>query len=197
MLFSGRARLHSTPMRSRVLALVLAAIVLGGGPARADQTDPRLAPLFEQLRAASEPGKAQVIEGLIWQLWTESGDPATDSLMELGLAALQAGNLPGALELFDAVTARKPDFAEGWNKRATVLYMLGAYEKSAEDVERVLKLEPRHFGALSGLGLIDLERDRPDEALDAFERALALHPYLPGLKQRIEQLQRRKRDGAI
>ncbi len=197
VLFSGCIRLHSTRMRFHFLALLIAATLLGGAHARADQSDPRLDPLFEQLRAAEDPGKAQVIEGLIWQLWTDADDPATDSLMQLGLAAMQAGNLPGALELFDAVTARKPDFAEGWNKRATVLYMLGAHEKSAEDVKRVLQLEPRHFGALSGLGLIDLERDRPDEALDAFERAFALHPHLPGLKQRIDQLKRQRRDGAI
>jgi len=184
-------------MGFRIFALLLAALFLAGTGARADQKDSRLDPLFEQLRIADDAGKAQVIESMIWQLWTQAGDPATDSLMELGLVAMQAGNLPGALELFDAVTARKPDFAEGWNKRATVLYMLGAYDKSAEDVERVLKLEPRHFGALSGLGLIDLERDRPDEALEAFERALELHPFLPGLKQRVEQLKRRKRDGAI
>jgi tetratricopeptide (TPR) repeat protein len=185
-------------MRSRFLCLVLAGLVLAWvGPARADQKDPRLAPLFEQLQAAGDPGQAQVVEALIWQLWTEAGDPATDSLMQLGLAAMQGGNLAGALDLFDAVTARKPDYAEGWNKRATVLYMLGAHEKSAEDVDRVLALEPRHFGALSGLGLINLARDRPDEALEAFERALKVHPHLPGVKQRVEMLKRRKRDGAI
>jgi len=185
-------------MLSRFLACVLVATALAGGsPARGDQKDQRLVPLFEQLRMAVDPGQAQVIEGLIWQLWTESGDPATDSLMQLGLLSMQEGNLPGALELFDAVTTRKPDFAEGWNKRATVLYMLGAYEKSAEDVARVLQLEPRHFGALSGLGLISIERDRPEEALKAFEQALDLHPQLPGLKQRVEQLKRQVRDGAI
>lgn len=185
-------------MPFRFLAVLLAAMLLPGpSPARGDQKDQRLAPLFEELRAAGDPVQAQMIEGMIWQLWIEAGDPATDSLMQLGLSAMQAGNLPGALELFDAVTARKPDFAEGWNKRATVLYMLGAHDKSAEDVARVLQLEPRHFGALSGLGLISLERDRPDEALGAFERALALHPHLPGLKQRVEQLKRQKRDGAI
>src|SRR5262249_12911351 len=132
-----------------------------------------------------------------WQIWTEANSGPTDTLMQLGLGAMQSGNLAGALELFDAVTLAKPDFAEGWNKRATVLYMLGAYERSAEDVEKVLALEPRHFGALSGLGLINMELDRADAALEAFERALKVHPHLPSVKQRIDMLKKKKRDGNI
>lgn len=184
--------------RFAVLLMVLV-LALAGAPqsASADQKDARLDPLFERLRTTDNPAEAQLVEALIWQIWTESGDAAVDSLMELGLGAMQSGNLPGALELFDAVTAQKPDFAEGWNKRATVLYMLGAYVKSKEDVTRVLALEPRHFGALSGLGLIELELNRPDEALTAFEQALKLHPHLAGAKARVEALKRQKRDGAI
>lgn len=186
------------PRRVPVL-LILLVLALTGTPrnAGADQKDARLDALFERLQTTEDPAEAQLVEALIWQFWTESGDPATDSLMQLGLEALQAGNLSGALELFDAVTVQKPDFAEGWNKRATVLYMLGAYEKSKEDVGRVLALEPRHFGALSGLGMIELELNRPDAALAAFERALKLHPHLPGIKARVEALRRQKRDGAI
>jgi tetratricopeptide (TPR) repeat protein len=186
-------------MPCRFLAFALTFLAWLGGPlaVHADQKDPRLVPLFDQLKEAAEPAQAQVVETMIWQIWTEANDPATGSLMQLGLAALQSGNLPGALELFDAVTVGKPDFAEGWNKRATVLYMLGAYEKSAEDVERVLDLEPRHFGALSGLGLINLALDRPEQALDSFEKALKLHPNQPAVKQRVDVLKRKKRDGAI
>jgi tetratricopeptide (TPR) repeat protein len=184
-------------MKLRVLALVAALATAIAAPAAADQKDPRLDPLFQQLQATASLQEAQSVEAQIWMIWMDAKDGATDTLMQLGLAAMQAGNLAGALELFDAVTVQKPDFAEGWNKRATVLYMLGAYERSAEDVAKVLALEPRHFGALAGLGLIDMELDKPDEAIDAFERALKVHPQLPGVKQRLEILRRKKRDGAI
>jgi tetratricopeptide (TPR) repeat protein len=164
--------------------------------AQADQKDPRLPQLFEQLRQAS-PAEARMIEASIWQIWIEAGDPAADALMQLGLQAMHAGNLTGALELFDAVTLQRPDFAEGWNKRATVLYLLGAFEKSAEDVAKVLALEPRHFGALSGLGLINAQLNRTDEAIKAFEQALAVHPQMPNVKANVEALKKKRGDGAI
>lgn len=185
-------------LRAVASALFLFAVLcFAGGPATADQKDPRLDGLFEQLRATASHPEAQIVEAQIWLIWMEAKDGPTDTLMQLGLAAMQAGNLAGALELFDAVTVQKPDFAEGWNKRATVLYMLGAYDRSAEDVAKVLALEPRHFGALAGLGLIDMERDRSEAAIDAFEKALALHPQMPGVKQRLDTLKKKKRDGAI
>ena len=185
----------------KIIRAVFAVLALGWGlppvPAAADQKDPRLALLFEKLGGSDTVVEAQMLELQIWQIWTEAKDGPTDTLMQLGLGAMQAGNLAGALELFDAVTLGKPDFAEGWNKRATVLYMLGAHERSAEDVAKVLALEPRHFGALSGLGLINMELDRTDAALEAFERALKVHPHLPGVKQRVEVLKKKKRDGNI
>jgi tetratricopeptide (TPR) repeat protein len=180
-----------------VFAMAALACFLLPALAAADQKDPRLVPLFEKLEGSESLGEAQTMEVQIWQIWTEAKDGPTDTLMQLGLAAMQSGNLAGALELFDAVTVQKPDFAEGWNKRATVLYMLGAHERSAEDVAKVLALEPRHFGALSGLGLINMELDKPDAALEAFERALKIHPHMPGVKQRVEMLKKKKRDGNI
>ncbi|MBI3451320.1 MAG: tetratricopeptide repeat protein [Rhodospirillales bacterium] len=162
---------------------------------QASQTDARLDGLFAQLRAAADAPEAARIEGAIWRLWTEAGDPATDSLMTLGIAAMASGDLRGALAVFDAVTRQSPEFAEGWNKRATVLYLLGAYDASAADVEKTLALEPRHFGALSGLGLINLARERKDEALKAFEAALAINPHMPGVRQNVDTL--RRRGGAI
>jgi tetratricopeptide (TPR) repeat protein len=184
-------------MSIRVAALAAAILLAALAPAAADQKDSRLDPLFEQLKASAAPHEAQILEAQIWLIWTDAKDGPTDTLMQLGLGAMQGGNLAGALELFDAVTVQKPDFAEGWNKRATVLYMLGAFERSAEDVDKVLALEPRHFGALAGLGLIDTELNKTDEAIDAFERALQVHPHLTGVKQRLEMLKKKKRDGAI
>lgn len=184
-------------MLGRLVVLLLLATVLLAGPAGAGQKDPRLDGLFDKLRTTTDEAEAKVVELAIWQIWTESGDPATDSLMQLGLAAMQTRELPGALSLFDAVTARSPDFAEGWNKRATVLYMMGAPERAIEDVARVLTLEPRHFGALSGLGLIDLELKREDSAIAAFEQALKLNPHMPDARAHLEELIKKKSKGAI
>ncbi len=174
------------------LALVLAAASV---PARAAGAS--LDALFERLAAAPDAGEARRIEAGIWAGWIEQGGPAAGSLMQLGTAAMAAGNLPAALGLFDAVTRQNPGYAEGWNKRATVFFMLGALDRSAEDCDKVLSLEPRHFGALSGLGMIRERQDRVDEAIAAFEKALAIHPHLEGARQKLEELRRKKRDGAI
>ena len=93
-----------------------------------------------------------------------------------------------ALTSFNTVIEMRPDFAEGWNKRATLYYLVGEFERSIADVERTLALEPRHFGALSGLGLINMALERPVEALAAFEAALAVHPHMPNAKRMIKQL---------
>jgi tetratricopeptide (TPR) repeat protein len=178
------------------LALALA-IGLSPGAALAAQQDQRLPGLFDKLKGTGNPAEAQAVEMMIWQIWTEAGDRATDSLMQLGLGAMQSGDLPGALSLFDAVTARAPNFAEGWNKRATILFMMGAMEKSAEDVARVLALEPRHFGALSGLGLINTHLKREDAAIAAFEQALKVNPHMPAVKTNLDELRKKRAKGDI
>lgn len=183
--------------RRGVAAVLLVLVTLTVGLAAAAQSDPRLDGLFEKLRATDNPAEAKIVELSIWQIWTEAGDPATDSLMELGLTAMQTRDMGGALSLFDAVTARSPDFAEGWNKRATLFYMMGAPEKAAEDVARVLSLEPRHFGALSGLGLIEMQLHHDDAAIAAFEQALKLNPNMPEAKAHLESLRKKRSKGAI
>lgn len=181
------------PVGSLVLAagLALAAMM----PGRA--ADPVLDGLFAKLQAARSPAEAQPLETQIWQTWMLGGGPGATSLMQLGVGALAQGNLPAALGLFDAIVTQNPGFAEGWNKRATVLYMMGALDAAAEDVEKVLRLEPRHFGALSGLGLIRVQQDRVDDAIAAFEKALAVHPQMEQVKKNVEALRRKRRDGAI
>lgn len=163
----------------------------------ANAADPALDALFEKLQAARSPAEAQPLEAQIWQSWMLAGGPAATSLMQLGVGAMSQGNLPAALGIFDAIVKQNPDFAEGWNKRATVLFMLGALDASAEDVDKVLKLEPRHFGALSGLGLIRAQQDRVEEAITAFEKALRVHPQMEAVKKNIEALRKKRRDGAI
>ncbi len=179
----------------RITAIVLAlGLVLGlalpAGPVAADQADPRLEALFARLKAAPDLRAAQEIEASIWDIWFQSDDEVIGMLMAQGRAAMTRNHLRAALGKFDQIVKITPGFAEGWNKRATVHYLLGNYPESLHDIERTLKLEPRHFGALSGRGLVLLELDQQAGALDAFESALKVYPKLPGAGHNAEALRR-------
>jgi len=135
--------------------------------------------------------QARLIEQLIWGVWLESKSPTLKLLMGRVVTAMGERKLAAALEILHSVVAIAPNYAEGWNKRATVYFMLGKYEESIVDVERTLALEPRHFGALSGLGLIYTHLDDNASALDAFERALKVNPHLPQAKAEVKRLRRK------
>jgi len=164
------------------------------GLARADQDDPRLPALFARLKSAGSDSEARVVEAIIWQIWSVSADDEVNAMMLRGLQAMTDGSPKQALTVFDAMVQRSPYFAEGWNKRATVYYILGDFEASVGDIERTLQLEPHHFGALSGLGQIYLALDRDEAALKAFEAALAIDPHLNGVKAAVESI-KKKREG--
>jgi len=170
------------------MALLLAALGISAGPANADQKDSRLDGLFEQLKTSTTEREAAILELSIWQIWSETENDDAALLFRRGLEAMAAGDAEAALPFFTEVTKRAPDFAEGWNKRATVLFMMGDYAASVADVEQTLVLEPRHFGALSGLGLINLALGRDAAALKAFEAALSIHPHLPGAQKFVKEL---------
>lgn len=127
-------------------------------------------------------------ENALWQVWSRSGDEEVDRLFATGVAQMAAGQGQLAVETFTRVIERKPEFAEGWNKRATVYYLLGDYEKSLADCSEVLKRNPQHFGALSGYGMIYLQLDQPERALDYFERALGVNPNLTSVRETVEEL---------
>lgn len=171
----------------------LAGTALLDGPALADQDDRRLDGLFERLHATGDAAESRGIEQEIWRIWLESDDAVVDRLMRQGMAAMGLRRLELALERFDRIVERAPGFAEGWNKRATVHYLMGDLQASVLDIERTLDLEPRHFGALSGLGLIYDAIDEPRAALRSFEAALRLNPHLEGTRERIEALRRELR----
>ena len=178
-------------MRS-ILNAVLAAVFLTlTAPATADQNDPRLDELFASLKQTDDMGLAKSIEQVIWGIWTRSGDEDIDREMKKGLDAMDVGNAEAALTVFDSVVKKAPDFAEGWNKRATIYYYMNKYEASIRDVEKTLALEPRHFGALAGLGSIYLETGKERDALDALEKALALHPHLWAVRMRVDELKKK------
>lgn len=173
----------------RVLCM-LVALLLGTTSAHADQKDPRLDVLFSALKVSDTAESSRVLENQIWSIWMEppAGSEAV-YIMRDGLEAMQTGRIDDALEAFDKVTKDEPEFAEGWNKRATVFYMLGDLERSAADIQRTVVLEPRHFGAWSGLGLVNLALGDKQAALKAFDAALEIHPQLPS-KQSIEALRK-------
>jgi tetratricopeptide (TPR) repeat protein len=136
-------------------------------------------------------------ERALWEVWSRSGDREIDDLFAVGLTQMQERQGQAAVETFTRIVERRPDFAEGWNKRATVYYLLGEYQKSLADCDEVMKRNPHHFGALSGYGLIYLQLRDPARALGYFERALAVNPNLDQVRETVEALrnlliQRRK-----
>jgi len=156
--------------------------------APADDKQVALDALLKQLKTADNEQTASVIEEAVWQLWLRSGSDTVDLLMSRVADAMKEEDHSLALDLLNRVVDIKPDYAEGWNKRATVLFFFRDYARSLQDVERVLNLEPRHFGALSGLGLIMQEFGDRERALQAFRRALEIHPFLPAAVRAEKQL---------
>ena len=173
-------------MRKMLLAALLS---LGlAAPSLADQRDSRLPDLFARLKSAASLESAQPIEAEIWAIWAESDNDDVNILMRLAVDAINREDFETALTLLDKMVEVAPDFAEGWNKRATVRYLTGDLDSLEADVAKVLALEPRHFGALSGLGLIHLARGDAERALEAFKRALEVNPTMPGPQHWVEQL---------
>jgi tetratricopeptide (TPR) repeat protein len=127
-------------------------------------------------------------ERALWEIWSRSGNDDIDHLLRAGVVELQHGQLEASIDTFSEVISRQPDFAEGWNKRATVYYLVGEYRKSAADCDEVLKRNPSHFGALSGYGMIWLRLDEPARALERFEQALAVNPNLESVRETIDAL---------
>ena len=129
-------------------------------------------------------------EGALWEVWSRSGDPETDLLLAIGTEQMGVRQLASAIAVFTKVIERRPDFAEGWNKRATAYYLAGDYAKSLADCDEVIKRNPQHFCALSGYGMIYLRRDEPSKALQYFERALAVNPNMRQVEATVEALRR-------
>jgi Flp pilus assembly protein TadD len=154
----------------------------------ADQKDPRLNALFTRLQETDSRLEAQSIENDIWHIWFNSPDAEVTRLMEQGSIAMNNGDLKTAIEDFSRITEIAPEFAEGWNRRATARYLAGDYEGSRADVAKTLALEPRHFGALSGLGLINAAEDKGEAAIEAWEDALKVNPNMPSVEQNIQDM---------
>ena len=162
------------------------AVAIAALPLRADEA--RLDDLFAALGAADAPGW-EAIEEQIWAEWSRSGSPAMDYLLDRGRSALGADDPQAAIEHLSALVENAPGFAEGWNARATAFFEADRLGLAMADIARALALEPRHFGALTGLGLILEETGDVAGALGAYRAALAIHPHRPDLREAVGRLE--------
>ena len=144
--------------------------------------------LFGALKAAPDEASARHVEARIWALWLQTPSDTAALLMMRAKAAMDAQQMDVALKLLDAVVKLRPDYVEGWNRRATLYYLQNDYAHSIEDIQQVLAREPRHFGALTGLGMIMQDLGDDKRALDAFRKALAIDPYLDKVPELVKTL---------
>jgi tetratricopeptide (TPR) repeat protein len=182
--------LHVMSVRAKFLNRIVAALVplfLTCAIAMAEDTA-KLDELFTRLKAAGAE-EAGRIEKEIWIEWSKSGSPALDLLLLRGRDAMELGDNAQAIEHFTAIIDHDPSFAEGWNARATAYFTAGEFGPSLADIGQVLTLNPRHFGALTGLAMILEESGRPEKALEAYKAALAIHPHLEGVEEAVKRLE--------
>jgi len=178
------------PIVSKIIIfLATAVLLLAYAPANADQTDPKLDKLFAALQTSLSNANAASLEREIWAIWTRyPDDQAINRQMDRAIKMMNAGRLDDAEAMFSAIISRKPAFAEAWNKRATVRFFRGDDAGSANDILQVIKLEPRHFGALSGLGMIKVRAGDLQGALQAYRAAQRINPFLPNIEVIIDRL---------
>jgi len=146
-------------------------------------------PLLDRLAETKDAETAKALAEAVSKLWAHSGSPTVDLLMTQVSKALATNDADKALVLSDFIVEIAPNFAEGWNRRATVLFMRRSYDASMADIGKVLELEPRHFGALSGLGLVLQALGNKKAALEAFRKALKVHPFMNGPKSVVKKLE--------
>ena len=156
----------------------------------ADQRDPELGILFPKLKSAKTVEDAEEISGRIWQIWTtHNANSILSRQMQMGIDLMQSGRLDAANAVFSYVIQQDKEFAEAWNKRATVLFFMGEFEKAKHDIAQTLALESNHFGALAGLGMVEVHLGNPRAALEAYRRAASINPHLKDVQQAISRLE--------
>lgn len=173
--------MHSTDAESRREAVAW----LGRYGAMQD-----LEPLAEALRD-EHPEVRDHAEGALVQVWSRSGDQQVDGLLRNGIQQMEGGLMGQAVDTFTRIIELRPDFAEGWNKRATAYFLMGQFEQSLRDCDEVMSRNPLHFGALSGYGMIYLKLGDLERAMEYFEQALAVNPNLTGAQVSVDLIRRR------
>ena len=179
-----------------MLARTLIVFLLFAFSIKADQNDARLENLFEILSKTESNIQINEVTSSIWDIWHETNDPSIEAYFYRGLESMRTGDLIMAVAFFTRVIDKNPNFAEGWNKRATVYYMLGKFDASMMDIHETLKLEPRHFGAMDGMGLIFIHLEQFDKAIDIYDQMLKIFPNNSSTKQKKEMLINRSSESA-
>ena len=174
--------------------LSLLFLLLLSASADADQNDVRLTELFRSLKSTESASKALVFENKIWNIWMEHYDPEVKSAMFQGVEAMKLQQFEQAFGHFSLLIKLAPDYAEGWNKRATVLYLMGRFKESEANVMRTLELEPRHFGALSGQGLIRIALQDWTGAIYFLESALKINPHMHGVTMNLKYARQKQKE---
>jgi len=185
-------------MKKLSLYVFLVLMFCGNVLAESKDRDIRLNQLFEQLKKSNNASLAFEIEMKIWNIWSThpTHDNLTQSLAK-GSGLMSKGELEAAYKIFSTIIESTPDWAEGWNKRATVLYLMGRYQESLKDIDEVLKRESRHFGALSGQGLVHIKLKNYEKAIESYEAVQKIYPSISSAKVMIPQLKKIIKDEAI
>ncbi|MBZ9704861.1 MULTISPECIES: tetratricopeptide repeat protein [unclassified Mesorhizobium] len=157
-------------------------------PPPAMNREARLDKLFADLKRERNEKAAERIAGIIWSEWSQSGSASIDLMMQWSQKAIENQKFDVALDFLDQVVTLQPAYAEGWNRRATVHFMMKNYGKSMSDIDHTLQLEPRHFGALSGLAQIMTVTGRKQSALEAWQKVLAIYPMLRSAQDQVGTL---------
>ena len=178
-------------MKKLSLYVFLVLLFCGNVIAEFKDRDIKLNQLFDQLKMSNNVSKALEIEMKIWNIWSThpTQEKLTQSLAK-GSNLLSKGELVSAYKIFSTIVESEPDWAEGWNKRATVLYLMGRYQDSLNDIDEVLKREIRHFGALSGQGLVQIKLENYEKAIKSYQAAQKIYPSIKAAKIMIPQLEK-------
>jgi len=191
---------------SRILVVALALVIFAGPGLAQDSAVPTekltaqetrevaLDRLFASLHKASDEQAAKAVEEKIWELWSRFDSPTAEVLLGQAVVAMGAAENAASLEILDRIVAAFPTYTEAWNKRATLHFALGNYDASLKDIDKVLDLEPRHFGALAGRGMIYQRQENWTAALNAYREALSMNPSMTGVKNAVQELSKRERE---
>ena len=167
---------------------VVTAFILFSSLLPADQKDDRLENLFITLSSSSDKQVIRSTENQIWEIWFAHPNSDVERLMQIGVQRMNNNRQSEAMIIFNQLVENFPNYAEAWNRRATLHYIVGNFQESIDDIERVLSLEPRHFGALSGLGLVYLQLDELSKAKQAFEDLIKVHPNSPYARENLRRV---------
>ena len=189
----GVMRIYSCLFQVTLTCLLISCLMFWPPSTRANQNDPELDRLFSALLGTDDLAQGSRITEEIWQRWRQVDDLAIKNLLASGISAMSAHDLEMALDSFDQVIEKAPEFAEGWNKRATVYYLMGKYNHSIQDIRQTLLLEPRHFGAMTGFAWILLHERDFEMAERVLRRALSVNPFLVDVRRHLQTLMNQSR----